>query len=184
MKTYSFYRAADGMLMDMAYSGPPGPLNDNTPAGYVAIEGRFDHMATRIDVATGLPVDFQPTAPPDDEAQTWAWDSSLKRWAASPTQAAILSAAQEAFENAAQESLDATARAWGYDSLLSAASYATSAVAQFRAEALALIAWRDAVWGAAYTIQAAVSAGEQALPATAATFVALLPGSPERPSLA
>jgi hypothetical protein len=78
--------------------------------------------------------------------------------------------------------LDAGAQAWGYDSIVSAASYATSTNAQFKAEAAALIAWRDAVWAWAVTEEAAIVGGTQQLPATPAAFVALMPAAPARPT--
>lgn len=55
--------------------------------------------------------------------------------------------------------MEGVVRANGYDSVISCASYASSTVAQWRNDALALIAWRDAVWQAAYAWQE--SAGGQ-----------------------
>lgn len=49
-----------------------------------------------------------------------------------------------------QSVLDSGARAWGYDNLISAVSYATSSVAQYAADASALTNWRDSVWMWAY----------------------------------
>jgi hypothetical protein len=46
--------------------------------------------------------------------------------------------------------MDRTAQQKGYDSVVSCATYATSTVAEFRGDATAIIAWRDAVWVAAY----------------------------------
>lgn len=99
-----------------------------------------------------------------------------------PTAAQLLAQEIAAGEAAAQTLLNTGARSWGYDSLLSAASYVTSQVPQFAADAKALIAWRDALWPAAYAIETAVQAGTQTMPATAAAFVALLPQLPARPT--
>jgi hypothetical protein len=82
---------------------------------------------------------------------------------------------------AAQARLDAVAREWGYDSLISAASYVASSLPQFSAEAKALVTWRDVLWQAVYEIEAAVQSGAQAMPADAEAFVALLPAPPARP---
>ena len=79
------------------------------------------------------------------------------------------------YETAAQAKLDLVAQSWGYDSLITAASYANSTNAQFKAEAEALIAWRDSYWTEAYTVEAGT------LPATAEAFVALLPVAPIKP---
>lgn len=106
--------------------------------------------------------------------------------AAVPTAAQI--AAQQATqltaqcESATQASLDSLARAWGYDSIVSAASYANSTVAQYKAEATALIVWRDATWQAAEGLQANIASGKTQAPATAAAFVALMPAAPARPA--
>lgn len=51
--------------------------------------------------------------------------------------------------DAIQSWLDTTARQNGYDSAVSCSSYAVSGVPRFKADALAIIAWRDAVWEAA-----------------------------------
>lgn len=95
-----------------------------------------------------------------------------------PTQAQLIALG----EAAAQAALDAHAQSWGYDSLASAASYVSSGVAQYAAEAKALIAWRDEVWQAAFTLQEKVKAGTATMPASAQAFVATLPAAPARPS--
>ena len=89
-----------------------------------------------------------------------------------PTQAQIIAS----YESAAQTNLDSVARSWGYSSLAIATSYVNSSNAQWKAEAEALIAWRDAYWTEAYTIEAGT------LPATAQGFVALLPAAPTKPT--
>ena len=75
----------------------------------------------------------------------------------------------------AQSQLDEIAQEWGYSSIVSAASYANSTNAQFKADAEALIAWRDNLWQEAYTIETG------ALPATADAFLAMLPSAPTKP---
>ena len=75
----------------------------------------------------------------------------------------------------AQDHLDEIAKEWGYNSMLSAVSYANSTNPQFKADAEALIEWRDNLWDKAYTIEAGT------LPATADAFVALLPAAPSKP---
>jgi hypothetical protein len=52
-----------------------------------------------------------------------------------------------------QAHMDGVARKSGYDSVLACVSYATSGVAQWRADAEAMVAWRDAMWTWAYTRQ-------------------------------
>jgi hypothetical protein len=86
-----------------------------------------------------------------------------------------------AYEAAAQSALDAGAKAWGYDGIVSASSYAASTIPKFKAEALALIAWRDATWVAAETLLTAVQGGA-APPANPVAFVAVMPAQPMRPA--
>ena len=75
---------------------------------------------------------------------------------------------------AAQQMLDSTAQQRNYDGILSACSYGNSTNAQFKAEASACIAWRDAVWTACYTALAAVQGGTMAQPSIT-DFIASLP---------
>lgn len=70
-----------------------------------------------------------------------------------------------------QRRLDGLAVSWGYDSMLSLASYRGSASLAFAAEALAATAWRDAVW-----IYAAASTAT-----TPEAFFAGLPPAPAHP---
>lgn len=65
---------------------------------------------------------------------------------------------------AIQIGLDAKAREFGYDSVISAASYATSTSSKFGPEGRAFVAWRDSVWTYAYTLLAQVQAGSMAKP--------------------
>ncbi|CAB5151785.1 hypothetical protein UFOVP148_63 [uncultured Caudovirales phage] len=65
--------------------------------------------------------------------------------------------------------LDNFAKSWGYDSILSAASYLGSANEQFKAEAEALVCWRDSCWEkftATKTFPANVQSFLDSLPAT------------------
>jgi hypothetical protein len=73
--------------------------------------------------------------------------------------------------------LDRTAQAYGYNNCVTALSYAGSTVDLWRRQALALAAWRDAVWQAAL----ALLAEPAQLPASAAALIALLP-QPEIPT--
>jgi hypothetical protein len=66
---------------------------------------------------------------------------------------------ETALSGAVQAHLDSTVKERGYDSILSACSYATSSNAQYAAEGLACAAWRDAVWEAFFSILDAVSDG-------------------------
>jgi len=67
--------------------------------------------------------------------------------------------------------LDRVVQARGYDNIVSCASYAASTNEQFRTEAAAAIAWRDAVYAMGYEILANTPAGVE----TPEDVMALLP---------
>ena len=75
---------------------------------------------------------------------------------------------------AVQAHIDATAQSMGYDSILTAVSYASEpAVPEFQAQAIALRAWRSVVWLATNVVLNQVLAG--GVPPTADDLVASLP---------
>lgn len=130
--------------------------------------------------AEGVEVPIVERFPPEIVAQLVEYDPANPPKPPAPS---ALSTAQTIaiYEAALQGVLDAGAQAWGYDSVISAASYAASTNAQFKAEAAALIAWRDAVWVWAAAQLAAIQGGTQAMPTTAAAFIAQMPAQPARP---
>ena len=69
------------------------------------------------------------------------------------------------YSSAIQTHVDATARARGYSDGYGLASYLASQVPQWAAEAIAFVAWRDAVWLYAYQELSKVQAGQRAQPA-------------------
>lgn len=80
-----------------------------------------------------------------------------------------------AIANEAQRRLDAFARTRGYDGILAACTYATSAIPQWAAEGQACVNLRDAMWGALYTIMSEVQAGTRDIPVSIADIEADLP---------
>lgn len=73
-----------------------------------------------------------------------------------------------------QAHMDAAAQKRGYDSLLSAVSYAEeSSVALFQAEGKAFRAWRSKVWEACYKMLADVQQGKGAVPTEEELITAL-----------
>lgn len=82
---------------------------------------------------------------------------------------------QAACVAAIQGEMDRQAQAHGYDSILSACSYAAQASgAPFQAQGAAFLAWRSTVWQEAYAKQAQVAAGTATMP-TPAEAVAAMP---------
>jgi len=78
------------------------------------------------------------------------------------------------FTAAIDAHVEQQARAWSYNSAAHLASYATSTVPQWSAEASAFVAWRDAAWLAALAMLDAVQAGGD-MPDSPAAFIATLP---------
>ena len=73
-----------------------------------------------------------------------------------------------------QKHLDDFARTRNYDGILSAATYATSAVPKFKAEGQYAVEARDATWAKCYEILAAVENGARPMP-TMEELIAELP---------
>lgn len=90
-------------------------------------------------------------------------------WEKTPEQIAAHDAEQTAglksgMIQAIQNMLDQAAQAKGYDSIISACSYAAGGDTLFAREGRAFLAWREAVWLKAYEILAAVEGGQRAVP--------------------
>lgn len=81
----------------------------------------------------------------------------------------------EQFTREVQDKLDSTARAYGYDSIGNAVTYAEEpAVPKFQSEGRAFRAWRSACWAYCYSQLDAVQNGQRAMP-TPQDLVAELP---------
>ena len=90
-------------------------------------------------------------------------------------QAAAAQALQQSIVDATQQRLDDFARTRNYDGILSACTYATSAVPKFAAEGQYAVQARDATWAALYAFMADVQAGKQPVPTGFADVEPLLP---------
>ena len=90
-----------------------------------------------------------------------------------PTPEEQQAAMQAAFTSAIQDRLDVFARTRGYDGILSAATYATSTVPQFRAEGQYAVEARDMTWASGYAIMGAVLSGERPMPTLDEVFAEL-----------
>lgn len=78
------------------------------------------------------------------------------------------------YELEVQKHMDEKVAERGYDSMLSAATYATSKNGRYGFEGKACVDWRDAVWDACYAILADVEAGNRT-PPTVEELLAELP---------
>lgn len=80
-----------------------------------------------------------------------------------------------------QNRLDSHAKSWGYDSLISASSYSSSSNLKFKAEAAALIQWRDRVWEWGNLTLSQIKSGAAQIPSDLASVVNFIPTPPDRP---
>lgn len=102
-------------------------------------------------------------AAPVDGMQQWEV-YALPAEEAAANQAAAAQALQQSIVDATQQRLDDFARTRNYDGILSACTYATSAVPEFAAEGQYAVQARDATWAAMYAFMADVQAGTQPVP--------------------
>lgn len=80
MKTFSFYSAQTGEFIRGDLTVPAWESDEaiaaNTPAGLVAIEGRFSPETHVFDIATGRVLERRASAPSSEHE----WDEELQRW--------------------------------------------------------------------------------------------------------
>jgi hypothetical protein len=103
----------------------------------------------------GLPYHIIESDPLFAEAQIAGEDAPFEPGPPPPT----LEQLQAGYTAAIEAHVEATARARGYTSAVSCATYAGSTVPAWQAEGAAFVAWRDDVWTAALAMLAAVQAG-------------------------
>lgn len=135
---------------------------------------QFDTVAGRGEIEYRR----DPLRPQGNRAITefapWQW--AFDAWAAAAPPPPAPPAPEDVragLVRAVQIHLDATARSRGYDSILSACSYA-GAPNPYRAEGEAYLAWRGAVWAHGYQVLRDVQANSRPVP-TAAELIAELP---------
>lgn len=80
---FHFYDAETGILHSKVYGtsirDPQLAMESaraNSPDGHLTIAGTYDHRNQRIDVQSGIAVDYKPPAPSDDHE----WNADAKRW--------------------------------------------------------------------------------------------------------
>lgn len=139
-----------------------------------AAGARIDGVQTKADGSIAFVATNGGGAWTDDQKQAVMVALGLVKQVLTPAQL------QAAFAAAIQQWLDATAKAFGYDNINTAVSYANSTKDLWQRQALALIAWRDNVWAAAIDLLAQVEAGTTEIPTSDEAVIALMP-QPEIP---
>jgi len=126
-------------------------------------------------------IDCMIEVEPDVHAEWTRYRANEARDALEPINPPVPVAPNEAetiaaYMAAVQQHMDATARAFGYDDLISVVTYAEEpAVARYQAEGQAFRAWRSACWKTCEDMLAAVKAGNRSAP-THQELIAELPG--------
>lgn len=87
--------------------------------------------------------------------------------------ARTLAEASETARQLVAAHVDAVAATRGYDNGAACASYTTSTMAKWAAEATAFVAWRDGVWTKVFDLLAKVQAGTATVPTAAALIASL-----------
>lgn len=117
----------------------------------------------------------QPTFDADTQTlqeETPVFDGAARRWTQvwsirSLSNEELAQRTQQLVDSVVQQTqvrLDTFAQSRGYDSILSACTYATSSVAKFAAEGQYCVDARDATWNALLTMMAEVQAGTRPRP--------------------
>lgn len=120
-------------------------------------------------------VGTDPVAFPPQPSTHHQWDWATKQWADPRTPEQVTAALQTQITKDTQAHLDAFARTRGYDSMLSACTYATSTVPAFAVEGQHCVTLRDTTWTALFAIFAQVQAGTRAMPTLFSEVVGELP---------
>jgi hypothetical protein len=87
MKHYHFFHAETGLFHQRRFStDDAAAIKNNTPIGYVAIEGVFDPLSQRMQITTDgfVLTEYQPPQPSPDHQ----WNADAKRWLVKPDIAA------------------------------------------------------------------------------------------------
>jgi hypothetical protein len=84
-KTAYFYDLQTGLFSGQSLGGPAEWVDANVPDGMGAWSDKVDTKSQRVDIETGLLVDYQPDKPADSDSATWAWDQTTRRWVEAKT---------------------------------------------------------------------------------------------------
>lgn len=130
------------------------------PEGYAVL---FQYPQPIYDAITEFVQEVTPVKINDKWYQTWEVvtldaDTILANQA---TGSVVL---QQTIVDATQKHLDTFAKTRNYDSILSACTYATSAIPKFQSEGQYCVNSRDATWSKLYSILAEVQAGTRPMP--------------------
>ena len=106
----------------------------------------------------------------------WEYEEVIKEIEPGPEQH-VLTAEEirKSYSDKLGSVMDTKAQEYGYDSILTAVTYADSTIEKFAKEGKAFKEWRDNVYATGYAYLAEIEAGKKAIPATDEEFIALVP---------
>ncbi len=134
--------------------------------------------AVKVDPMGSLPAPCTLTEPPQTtgtQVAQWSGDQWLVLATRPPVPGPSVDQVKAEIMAATQQRLDTFAATRDYNSILSACTYATSAVPQFKRDGQYCVNARDATWGQLYTMLAEVEAGDRPMPSGYADIEAELP---------
>ena len=76
MNHWSIYSTVDGIFTGVAIGCNTSEIVANIPDAHSCIIGDYDKFSQRVDLATGIVVDYQPPQPSENHA----WDTATRRW--------------------------------------------------------------------------------------------------------
>jgi hypothetical protein len=80
VKRYHLYSLETGLFNGRSFAGPESEefVRLNTPDGYGAMEGVADDLSQRVDLGTGMLVEYIPPSP--EPTVDYEWSAENKRW--------------------------------------------------------------------------------------------------------
>lgn len=81
MKSFGFFLKTTGRFHSkLLLASCAADAENNCPLGYEIIEGQFDPLSQRVNLATGEVIDYQPEQPSADHE----WNVDARRWRLKP----------------------------------------------------------------------------------------------------
>jgi hypothetical protein len=169
LQTYP-YTPTDVKRDNPGTSFPHSP-SDTTLANFGAVCVVFTNPPV-VDTTTHVLQEASPVYSSDNARWEQVWD--IRALTAEELQARQQQL-QSSIVGATQLRLDTFANTRNYDSILSAATYATSPTPKFQAEGAYAVDCRDTTWAALYQLMADVQAGVRPMPTSFAEIEPELP---------
>jgi hypothetical protein len=170
INTTTFQRVSESEIR-AAFPNTSFPSQFTPPEGYAVL---FPTPQPSFDQITEFARETTPVQTDGKWYQAWEV-VPLDAEQIAANQAAAQARLMDEIVSNTQKRLDTFARTRNYDGILSACTYATSAVPKFQAEGQYCVNARDNTWATLYTLLAEVEAGTRPVPSGYADVEPLLP---------